>query len=461
MPEEPLSDSPSIPWDKLLHSIHKGHILPVLGPGLSLIEDEGETITLHQWLAPRLAEKLNVRTPNENPSLNQVVSHALMARHNRAAICCEISILIDDLIKDPSLKLPQPLIDLASIRDFDLFITSAFDPLLSLALEQQRPGYSAKDGSTEFRPSKQSDIPDPLPDTFVYQILGSFENQDYAVWEEDYMEYICGLLQSQRDNQRHLFDTFQERSLLLIGAPFTDWIVRFFLRAAKGHRLSNQSGTSNDYFADEPEFLTEPMVFFFDQVIQSPRIIPSDLSSFTAELARRWREEYQQGSTEDFLNSIPDDMEQGSVFISYSRFDLEHALTFAIGLRQAGIPVWLDKKRLKPGGDWENHLLRAVKSRASLFLSLVSQSTEEDPEGNPDRFLHTERNWAAEKHIPGNIFYLPVVIDDTPLPPKQGPPVFSTVQCISLPNGEITSDFARLIQGYLVQYRQKGEITDA
>lgn len=457
MPEVLQAHAPT-PWDNLLRGIHKGHILPVLGPGLSLIEDEGETITLRRWLAPRLAEKLGIRTPSDHPSLNQVVSHGLMARHSRATICCEISILIDDLVKSPSLKLPQPLLDLASIRDFDLFITSAFDPLLTMALERLRPGYSAsRGGATEFRPNKQSDIPDPLPDTFVYQILGSSENQDYAVWEEDYMEYICGLLQAQRDNQRHLFDAFQERSLLLIGAPFTDWVVRFFLRAAKGHRLSSQSSGSNDYLADDPGLLTEPMVFFFDQVIQSPRIIPSDLPTFTSELARRWREEYQQGTKEDFLDSIPDEMEHGSVFISYSHDDLESTLALATSLRQAGIPVWLDKKRLKTGGDWENHLLRAVKSRSSLFISLISKATENDP----DRFVHTERKWAAEKHIPGNIFYLPVIIDDTPLPPTREPSVFSGLHCHALPKGEISPEFARLIQDYLTQFLQKGEIVDA
>ena len=457
MSEAPQAQPP-IPWENLLRSIHKGHILPILGPGLSLIEDaEGKTITLRRWLAPRLAGKLNVHTPSENPSLNNVISHALMARHKRATICSEISIIIDDLVKSPSLKLPQPLLDLASIRDFDLFISSAFDPLLALSLERMRPGFStARDGSAEFRPNKQSDIPDPLPDTFIYQILGSSENQDYAVWEEDYMEYICGLLQSQRDNQRHLFDTFQERSLLLIGAPFTDWVVRFFLRAAKGQRLSIPTENTNDYFAAEPAFLTEPMVFFFDQVIQSPRIIPSNLPEFTSELASRWHEKYQQGNADDLLNSIPDEMEQGSVFISYSHNDLEPTLTLATALRQAGIPVWLDKKRLKTGGDWENHLLRAVKSRASLFLSLISKATESDSY----RFVHTERKWAAEKHIPGNIFYLPILIDDVPPPPKLEPPIFSALHCHQLPGGTLTSEFANLIKDYLAQFHQKGEITD-
>jgi TIR domain len=148
-------------------------------------------------------------------------------------------------------------------------------------------------------------------------------------------------------------------------------------------------------------------------------------------------------------------MAKDSVFISYSHDDLEAAATLAAGLKAAGIPVWLDRRRLNPGSDWEQALKKAVKSRASLFLSLISVATE----GNPDRFVHKERQWAADVHVDGEIFYIPVMIDDTSKPTHE-PEVFAHLHRWPLPGGHVTNEFAALLTGYLDQYQQEREIRD-
>jgi len=96
-----------------------------------------------------------------------------------------------------------------------------------------------------------------------------------------------------------------------------------------------------------------------------------------------------------------------------------------------------------------------VKSRAALFISLISVATE----GNPDRFVHEERRWAAEVHVDGEIFYIPVLLDRT-TKPKLEPEVFKKCHRHSLPGGQVTSDFASLIRHYLDQYHKDGEIRD-
>jgi hypothetical protein len=392
--------------------------------------------------------------PEEGMTLNRAACAHLVCKGKRKDIYEELRELVD---QHAGLPVPPGLADLAAIRDFDLFITSTFDGFLAKALRAARPGWKPDErGLAAFHPSRPVDLPDPLPGTFAYHVLGAWNTYpDFAVWEEDYMEFLCGLLETPRDTQKNLLRVLKNRSLLLIGAPFGDWIVRFFLRVAKQGRLSDLRESAADYLADRPDLLGEPMIFYFDKVIGTPQLIPAEPLEFAAELRRRWAEKYEAASAEDLLASISDDMERGSVFISYSHDDLPAAATLAAGLRAAGIPVWLDRRRLQAGGDWEQALKRAVKSRASLFLSLISNATE----GTPDRFVHKERQWAAEVHVPGEIFYIPIIIDETAEPARE-PEVFSRLHRHRLPGGEITPDFAALLRRYLDQYHQHGEVRD-
>jgi hypothetical protein len=454
MPE--LHSPPSLdalPWNRILRDIHNHQVLPIIGPGLVTVEHNGVSMPFTDWLAPDFTCRLGL-VPEEGMTLNRAACAHLVNQGKRKDIYEELRELVE---QHEDLPIPPGLADLAAIRDFDLFITSTFDGFLTKALRQARPGWKPDErGLAAFHPNKPVDLPDPLPGTFAYHVLGAWNTYpDFAVWEEDYMEFLCGLLEAPKDTQKNLLRVLKNRSLLLIGAPFGDWIVRFFLRVAKQGRLSELKNTA-DYLADSPHLLGEPMVFYFDKVIGSPRIISTEPAAFAAELRRRWAEKYEATSADDLLASIPDDMERGSVFISYAHEDLASAAALASGLKAAGIPVWLDRRRLNPGGDWEQALKRAVKSRASLFLSLISAATEQ---GNPDRFVHKERLWAAEVHVPGEIFYLPIFIDAT-ITAAREPEVFAPLHRHPLPGGIVTPDFASLLRRYLDQYQQNGEVRD-
>lgn len=444
----------AIPWSRLLRDIHNKQVLPIIGPGLVTVEDNGRHIPFTDWLVPEFARKLGL-VPAEGMTLNRAACAHLVQKGKRKDIYEELRELVE---KHDKLPIPPGIADLAAVRDFDLFVTSTFDSFLTKALTQARPGWKADArGRAAFHPSRPVDLPTPLPGTFLYHVLGAWDTYpDFAVWEEDYMEFLCGLLEAPKDTRLNLFRELRNRSLLLIGAPFDDWTVRFFLRVAKQGRLSDLRDSAIDYLADRPDQLGDPMVFYFDKVIGSPQIVTVEPRIFAAELRRRWVEKYEASSAEDLLDSIPDDMERGSVFISYSRDDLAVVAPFAAALRAAGIPVWLDTKRLAAGGDWKIALQRAIKSRASLFLSLISKATERDD----GRAVHDERKWAAEVHVQGEIFYIPVIIDDTESP-KFEPPVFSYIQMHKLPGATLTPELAALLRRYLDQYREHGEIRDA
>ena len=408
-------------WRSLLREIHSGQVIPVVGPGLVTVDSEGSpAIPLHQHLAPELASELQLDNPKRFKGYNEVAREYLLGGGERK----ELYIVLGEILERMNLEPSQALLDLTSISDFNLFVAATPDPLLARAVARSRPGFVPDRGVIRFHPagnpygsneaplSGNSKAPCDLPDSFrgplVYHILGDYNTiPDFAVWEEDYMEFICGLIES-RDTLENLFRLLSNRDLLLLGAPSEDWIVRFFLRAARGSRLSDRM--KRDYLADHCGLMGEPMIFFFDKAVHATRIIDGSPADFVIELTRRWREMYASAPDDaSFLQRQPDEMPRGSVFISYSRDDLNTAVTLGQALSQAGVPVWLDKQRLQPGENYERSLEHTIKDSASFFVSLISRATESDP----SRYVHKERAWAAQKHTDGFVFYIPLVIDDT------------------------------------------------
>ena len=73
----------------------------------------------------------------------------------------------------------------------------------------------------------------------------------------------------------------------------------------------------------------------------------------------------------------------------------------------------------------------------SFFLSVISAATE----GDANRYCHKERRWAAQRHVNGFVFYIPVVIDDTPEPTLE-PPEFAEIHFDRLIRGVVTPSFA-------------------
>jgi len=350
---------------------------------------------------------------------------------------------------------------LARVAGFDFWIASTFDRQLSKALEAERVGYDPARHLLRYHPTAPVDIPEPVDQTCLYHILGDYDTYpDFAVWEEDYMEYICGLLEN-RDTLEKLFRLLKNRYLLILGAPASDWIVRFLLRAARQERLSDRrEGGAGEYLTDRVETLEEPLVFYFDKVIDTTRVIDGSPVDFAAELCRQWEKRHGQAeSDEAFLARIPADMPKGSVFISYASEDLAAAVRIARALDAAGIPVWLDKLRLKAGGNYESALEAAVRVHCSFFLSLISDSTEADADRS--RFVHRERDWAANRHLDGYVFYIPVSLRPPGSPSAAAePPCFAKIHYRELPGGEPTREFVRAIRHLVETYRVSGQPRD-
>lgn len=441
-------------WQRLIEQINIRQVVPIIGPELSMVPNEnGKQVPLLSVLASRLAKALNLPDAQPYDSLSRVVSAHLLKEPpgDRREIYVKLKLILRSLQVTP----PPALSELARIDDFDLFITSSVDPLLMMALTQSGRDFDGKRNTLDFHPSNARDLPDPLPAAFLFHILGSqHTNPDFAVWEDDEMEFICGLIEH-RDNLKNLFRQLQTQNLLFIGAPFTDWVVRFFLRAARKHQLSDpMRSTASEYIAARQETMGEPMVFFFDKFVRTTTVIKGDPSAFALELAARWQAQSAVGGSDDeFMTRLPDNLPRGFVFISYSHDDRTAAIHFARRLTEARIPVWLDKQRLQAGEHYENRLMHTVKNSCSFFISLVSVATENDS----TRYVHKERAWAAERAVPSYVFYIPVVIDDT-RNPKLEPRVFEKLHHYRAAKGEPDASFLALVRAHLDKFRNNIDV---
>jgi hypothetical protein len=193
------------------------------------------------------------------------------------------------------------------------------------------------------------------------------------------MEYLCALVaQSGDKNLEGLFRQLRNRHLLLLGAPFADWIVRFFIRVARGRRLT-EPREPGEYLADQRVNVGESTILFFNTLAKATRVIEGDPGAFVTELFQRWiKSRDPSASVQDFLERIESEMPRGAVFISYSHKDREAATLLAMRLAAANIPVWIDKERLQVGTNFERNLEHAVRDSCSFFhaaLSLYENAT--------------------------------------------------------------------------------------
>ena len=137
-------------WRNLLREIHSGNVIPVVGPGLVTVDDAARgAVPLYRHLAPQLAKDLDLPDPDRYTSFNAVARDFLYGGGERKDLYIGIGCILDELDVPP----PKALLELASITDFELFISGTIDPLLTRAVAKSRPGFSPDRGVIRFHPA--------------------------------------------------------------------------------------------------------------------------------------------------------------------------------------------------------------------------------------------------------------------------------------------------------------------
>ena len=132
----PLATLDDDAWEDLLNFIEERRVIPIIGPELLQVDTDAGPRLLYEWVAEKLAVKLGVETSAlpQPYTLNDVVCWFLSSRGRRE----EAYTRLRSIFRDANFAPPLALRQLAQIADFDLFVTTTFDPLLEQA-RRNRP----------------------------------------------------------------------------------------------------------------------------------------------------------------------------------------------------------------------------------------------------------------------------------------------------------------------------------
>jgi hypothetical protein len=450
--------------DDLLEFVEDGKVVPIIGEELLRVGQNGDEIPLYRYIADKLAERLEIPAASlpPEPSLNAVVCHYLQAGGVREEVYPKIRPILNQARFAP----PEPLLQLAAIDRFKLFVSLTFDSLLAAAIDQVRTAGRALE--LAFSPKNAQDLLGPLEDLrqpVVYHLFGKLSSQpDFVITEEDMLEFLHHM-QARSSAAEHLFDALRDNHLLFIGCAFPDWLSRFLLRIAKRRQLS-LGRAEMEYLVGSITNRDSDLVLFLRLFSQRTRIVSCSPAEFVAELSARYESRTASSlSSRNTPNAVamhPSDgretaagMKPGAIFISYTHEDQVAALRLRDFLEnEAGIDdVWIDHRRLEAGDDWDHQIRRNIKN-CSYFMPVISAASTRRLEG----YFRREWAWAVERardfaaSVP---FIIPVVIDDTPQNVDDIPDRFSRSHWTRLRGGVGDEEFRRRMVGLVRDYRRR------
>ena len=447
----PVSTLDEDAWDDLLSFIEERRVIPIVGPELLQVATERGPRLLHDWLAEKLAARLNVPIAElpQPYTLNDVVCWFLAARGRRE----EAYVRLRGILKDANFEPPAALRRLAAITDFDLFVSTTFDPLLENAVNLERFGGTPGADVISYAPNRVADLPserDRLQRPLIYHLFGRLSaSPTYVISDEDLLEFICAL-QSEHLAPEKLFHELEHNHLLFIGSNFTNWLARLFLRMAKRQRLSDPRDVG-EVLADDHSGEDDRLMAFLQQVSVRTRIYVG-AERFVEELHTRWTARRKPPAS--VAASIAParfapparDMPDNAVVISYAREDLPAVQRIKAGLEAAGITTWFDMDRLEVGDDYDRKIQRNI-ARCSYFIPIVSAATQRRLEG----YFRREWSYAIDRvrnMADGALFILPVTIDATTPAQALVPDKFKALHFSPLPGGDVPADFAQRLADF-------------
>jgi hypothetical protein len=437
-------------WEDLLSFIEERRVIPIVGPELLLVSTDRGPRLLLDWVAEKLAGRLNVNIAElpQPYTLNDVVCWFLAARGRRE----EAYVRLRGIIKDANFEPPLALRRLAAITDFDLFVSTTFDSLLESAINVERFGGAPSTDVLSYAPNRVADLPserDRLQRPLVYHLFGKLSaSPTYVISDEDLLEFICAL-QSEHLAPEKLFHELEHNHLLFIGSNFTNWLARLFLRMAKRQRLSDPRDVG-EVLADDHTSQDDRLMAFLQQVSVRTRIYMG-AERFVEELHWRWqaRRKPAAASSAGPARFLPParEMPDHAVFISYAREDLAAVREIKAGLEAAGVTTWFDIDRLESGDDYDRKIQSNI-TRCSYFIPVVSAATQRRHEG------YFRREWSyaidrARNMADGALFILPVSIDATTAADALVPDKFKALHFSQLPDGRVPEEFARRLREFM------------
>lgn len=413
-------------WDRLLRRIDDGAVVPVIGQELLRQDVDGKTVSLGGLVAQRLAKSLEIEVePQPFFELNDVVSTYLS---RPGTVSSELYQDIAWIYKEVTrtLPVPAPLMQLAAIGKFDLFVNLGFDSMLACALNRARFAGACCTREIAFSMNQSTDSqeqalkPPPEGTPVVFNLFGrASSTDDYVIHDEDALEFIHRLVSGDVEPPQWLLSRLRGADLLVLGVHLPDWLGRFVLRAATRDRLGL---SRRGYFiARENAAQAATLDEFLRRFGRETRIHVYDgaAEGFVDELTRRWQQAYgtqpPSAAPAPASASAPEAIHDGSIFISYGRENLAEVTRLHEQISGLGGDAWFDHDELMPGEQWERTIQRRIQKDVRLFIPVVSTRTVERAKNSGEGYVFKEWRQAINRAegIVGRKFIIPVVTDAT------------------------------------------------
>ena len=442
-------------WEQTLQVVDEGRVIPVIGPDLLLLPHP-EPVLLYPLLARRLAEYLELgdAEPSAGDSLNAVACRYLAQGNNPQDIYSALKAVMPP---DDELPIPEPLLKLADIRSVKVFVTITFDSLLERAVNQVRFGGERRTRVLAYSPSRTEDLESAIATTdrpVIFHLFGRLSAvPDYAVTEEDTLEFIHSL-QNETKRPQRLFDELNQAHLFIVGCSVTEWLARFFLRISRRERLLLAHGKT-DIVADARVRDDAGLVRFLHQFKTGTKVFAGGGAlEFVDGLHERWttRHPQREAATPPEPVSSAFGMEEGAVFLSYASEDRPHAQQIKEDLERAGVDVWFDRADLNAGDEYELKIRRNIE-KCCVFIPVISRNCLTPKR----RFFRIEWSHAESVALqvpPSMQFVLPVAVDDTSPSEPFLPEKWSRLHWQRLKDGRTTTEFVEPVRSLYRDYQK-------
>jgi hypothetical protein len=440
---ELLGTAPEIDWSTLLTSIEDGLVVPIIGPDLVRIEDEGASLSVEQWLTRQLQKQGHLGAPERMPSsLNQAVWRMQVGQDARKKNQQQIGGLLANIMKTLPSQPPVAFEQLAKITPLGLFVTTNMDGLLEAAIDRWRYNGANHTKSIFYKPKESSSNNDleaaemPRRGTTVFHLFGKYGvARDGVLTEHDLIEYLLAMHTNERPKK--LLQVLSKSYLLFIGCGHSDWLSRFFLRSAKQTDLVDNA-FGMEMICDS-HTVKEPQLVDYLSRVEMPEIMvdpQGNPAGFVNELWSRWQE------THPFVvadyTPPPSTMPKHAIFISYMREDIDAVKRLKSGLDGAGLVAWFDQERLT-AGDWFTPVIEEAIGESSCVIAVISEHTAVEK----SYFIREWRYALDHAKQWGRKFILPVVIApggiNLDLIPIDIRGEFSRSDIVHIPNGETST----------------------
>lgn len=410
-------------WKRLLRQIREGFVVPVVGAQL-LVDAAGRS--LPALAAERLLAAYGLE-PDDSALAAFLPVGAAVARlrRERNASLQDLYSDVHDAIEAVIIAVaddPPPAIgQIAAIADFRMLVTTTPDDLLARCLRRRGAVdeiiHAPKLPTSEWH-DLSADWGSRAGTAHLLYLFGKSRPAPvFAIHEEDVLEYAHNVIARGSQVPVAFLGALQERSLLLIGCSFPDWLGRFFLRLTNKSRLSEK--TKREWLIEAPGADASGLTTFL-RAYSSDSEVLSDLApiDFVAELHRRWSAE--SGPVPTAAAAAPATRPAAMFFISYSRVtDQAAAQAMYDALRGLGVAdaeVWFDREAIEPGERFRQRILDGIQG-CRYFLPLLSAAADRREEGF---FLREWREADDRASGMNRDFIVPIIVDAENDPSRYG-----------------------------------------